>query len=477
MDSRWIAAHGTFTRPAWTGRIAQSLRIARFARIALVGALALGASLAAPLDAEEDDWPRFRGPRATGVADGQDLPVAWNPATGENVRWATPIPGIGHSSPVVWGDRVFVTTAVSGRDEELVLGDEGGIDLADDADEFSWRIFCLDRASGRVLWEREAYAGLPRATRHVKSSQANSTPATDGKVVVAIFGSQGVKAYDFDGAELWERDLGVLDAGLFGEPKSQWGHASSPVIHDGLVFLQVDRHADSFLAAYRAASGEEVWKVARDEKPVWATPTVHQGDGRTQLIVLGGEWDRGLDPATGRELWRFARDYQVKTSSPIVAGGLVVLSGGYRATPLQAVAADATGVVESPVWTSPPGGPYTPTPLAYGERIFFPRNTGVFTVLALASGEVLHQSRLGGNFSASPVASDGRIYLASEEGVVTVLTAEGEPEVLARNDFGEPIMATPAIARGTLFVRTAGRLYAIGKGDGPKSTSAAPSAP
>ncbi len=442
----------------------------RTAAIALftVSALFVGTAIGGPLSAGADDWPRFRGPGGAGVADGQDLPVAWNAAKGENVRWSTPIPGIGHSSPVVWGERVFVTTAISGEDEELVLGDEGGIDLADDADEFSWRIYCLDRASGEILWEREAYAGVPRATRHVKASQANSTPATDGRVVVAIFGSQGVKAYDFDGKELWQRDLGVLDAGLYGEPKSQWGHASSPVIHDGLVFLQVDRHADSFLAAYRAATGEEVWKIGRDEKPVWATPTIHRGGGRTQLVVFGGEWDRGLDPATGRELWRFARDYQVKTSSPIVAGGLVVLSGGYRATPLQAVPADASGVVESPVWTSPPGGPYTPTPLALGERIYFPRNTGVLTVLSLPSGELLHQSRLGGNFSASPVASDGRIYLASEEGVVTVVTAEAEPEVLARNEFGEPIMATPAIARGTLFVRTAGRLYAIGKGGAAK---------
>ncbi len=447
----------------------RSAALAPFALTALIGALALGA----PSEAGAGDWPRFRGPGAAGVADGENLPVAWNAATGENVRWATPIPGIGHSSPVVWGDRVFVTTAVSGKDEELVLGDDGGIDLADDADRFSWRIYCLDRESGEVLWEREAYAGLPRATRHVKASQANSTPATDGRVVVAIFGSQGVKAYDFDGEELWQRDLGVLDSGLFGEPKSQWGHASSPVIHDGLVFVQVDRHADSFIAAYRAATGAEVWKIARDEKPVWATPTLHRSGDRTQLVVFGGEWDRGLDPATGRELWRFARDYQVKTSSPIVAGGLVVLSGGYRATPLQAVPADAAGVVESPVWTSPPGGPYTPTPLAYGERIYFPRNTGVLTVLSIASGEVLHQSRLGGNFSASPVASDGRIYLASEEGVVTVVTAEAEPEVLARNDLGEPIMASPAIARGTLFVRTAGRLLAIGKA-GAAPAAAAP---
>ena len=425
--------------------------------------LACGLVLAASSGAGAEDWPRFRGPAARGVLDGQKLPESWDVASGRNIRWRASIPGIGHSSPIVWGDRVFVTTAVSRQQEELVLGDEGGIDLADDSDELSWRIYCLDTKSGEALWEREAYAGVPRATRHVKSSQANSTPATDGRVVVAIFGSQGVKAFDLAGKELWKRDLGVLDPGLFGDPGSHWGYGSSPVIHDGLVFIQVDRHAASYLAAFRAATGEEVWRVERDEKPVWSTPTIHEAPDRTQLIVMGGDWDRGLDPKTGRELWRFARDYEVKTPSPIVAGGLVILSGGYRGTPLQALPVGATNVVETPVWTSPPGGPYTPTPLAYRGRIFFPRNTGVLTVLSVESGEILYRSRLGGNFSASPVASDGRVYFASEEGVMTVVSAEAEPEVVARIDMAEPIMASPAISEGTLFVRTTGHLYAIGQ--------------
>jgi outer membrane protein assembly factor BamB len=432
-------------------------------RDVMVPYLICGLLLAASGDAGAEGWPRFRGPAARGTLDGQKLPESWDVASGTNVRWRISIPGIGHSSPIVWGNRVFVTTAVSGQDEELVLGDEGGIDLADDSDEFSWRIYCLDSKSGEILWQREAYAGVPRATRHVKSSQANSTPASDGRVVVAVFGSQGLKAFDLAGKELWQRDLGVLDPGLFGDATSHWGYASSPVIHDGLVFIQVDRHAASYLAAFHAATGEEVWKIERDEKPVWSTPTVYEGPGRTQLIVMGGDWDRGLDPKTGRELWRFARDYEVKVSSPIVAEGLIILSGGYRATPLQAVPVGAAGVVETPAWTSPPGGPYTPTPLAYRDRIFFPRNNGVLTVLSVESGEVLHRSRLGGNFSASPVASDGRVYLASEEGIVTVVTAEAEPEVLARIDMAEPIMASPAISEGTLFVRTAGHLYALGQ--------------
>lgn len=436
----------------------------RFSRILSCGPLTavLLAVLCAPI-AHAQNWPQFRGASAEGILDGQALPTSWNVTDGENVRWKTPIPGIGHSSPVIWDGRVFVTTAVSPADEELVLGDEGGIALADDADQFSWRLYCLDANNGEILWQREAYTGTPRATRHVKASQANSTPATDGHTVVAIFGSQGLKAYDLDGKELWERDLGVLDPGLFGDSTSHWGHSSSPVIHDGLVFVQVDRHADSYIAAYRLEDGSPVWRIERDEKPVWATPTVHVGQDRTQLVVLGGDWDRGLDPATGEELWRFGRDYQVKTPTPLVTDDLIILAGGYRATPVQAVPVSASGTVAEAVWTSEKGGPYTPTPIAYRDHLFFTRNTGVLTVLSLESGEVVHRSRLGGNFSASPVASDGKIYFPAEEGVVSVVTAEPEPEILAQVDMGEPLMASPAISSNTLYLRTAGHLWAIGE--------------
>lgn len=420
--------------------------------------------------ASGQDWPSFRGPHASGVADGQDLPADWDAGTGRNIRWYTRIPGRSHASPVIWGDQILVLSAVAQNQKELVLGDEGGIDTLADTEEYSWRLYSIDKHNGDIGWMREAYRGVPRTRRHVKASQANSTPATDGEVIVSIFGSEGMVAFDMQGNELWRVDLGNLDAGLYGDPTSQWGHSSSPIIWKDLVLVQVDRHTDSFIAAYNRRTGDEIWKIGRDEKPIWATPTIHESDARTQMIVMGGTWDRGLDPRTGQELWRFARDLEVKTTTPIVAGGLVILSGGYRGKNLQAIRVGAEGDVSladgakssaSVAWTSEPGGPYTSTPVAYRDTIYFARNTGVIAALDLATGEEIFRDRVDSTYSASPVASDGKIYLAGEDGVLTVIRAGRTLEVLARNDMGEPLMASPAISDGTLFVRSGSGLYAI----------------
>lgn len=442
-----------------------------FSRFACcVVALSLGSGVSA------QNWPQFRGEFSRGTAKHQDLPTAWNVESGENIRWAAEIPGLGHSSPVVWGDRVFLTTAVADQLPNLVLGDEGGIDLVTDSTPHSWRLISLDKTSGETRWSKEAFQGTPSAKRHVKASQTNSTPVTDGRFVAAIFGAEGLVVFDLDGNERWRKDLGVLDPGLFGDSSSQWGYSSSPVIHQDLLIVQVDRHADSFVAAYDLASGDQIWKVERNEKPIWATPTLHITPERSQVILAGGDFDWGLDPRSGQELWRFARDYEVKTTTPVVSNDLIVLSGGYRGKPLFALRVDASGDIslaegetsnEGVAWVSEPGGPYTSTPIVIGEIIYFVRNTGILTALELASGELVFRHRLGGNFSASPVAADGKIYFASEEGIVSVVAAKKEAHVLASNDMGEPCMASPAISDKTLFVRTGSRLYAIAKTAGP----------
>lgn len=420
--------------------------------------------------AQAQEWPSFRGPAARGVADGMGLPLEWDVKSGRGLRWQAEIPGVGHSSPIVWGERVFVTTAVPAEPAKLVLGDDGGIDLASDRPPISWRLLCLDARDGKTLWEREVFAGAPRAARHVKSSQANPTPVTDGKTVVALFGSGTLAAYAVDGEPRWSVDLGKLDPGLLDDPTSEWGHGSSPVIFEDLAIVQVDKHAGSFLAAYDLASGKPAWRVERDERPVWATPTLHRAAGRDELVVVGGYHVRGYDPRTGKELWRFKDVAEVKTPTPFAAEGLVIFAGGYRGRPLFAIRESATGDVSVPedaasgrflAWRSEPGGPYTTTPLAYRGLVYAVRDEGILGVHELATGSLVYRERTGTTHSASPVASDGRVYLAGEDGQLLVLRAGRSFELLARIDMGETLFATPALSRGTMYLRTRSHLYAI----------------
>ena len=428
----------------------------------------------APLFGE--DWPSFRGPGARGVADGQDLPIAWDVASGHNIRWKLAIPGMSHASPVVSAGRVFVVSAVGQENPELLLGKRGGSDIVEELTPQSWRIYCVDARDGTILWEKEAYAGVPRAKRHGKGSYANSTPATDGHTVVAILGSQGMAAYSVDGELEWKTDLGVLDPGLARDPTLSWGYGSSPLIGGGRVFVQVDRHSDSYLAAFDVETGERLWRVPRDEKPVWATPTLHETNGRTELIVQGGHYARAYDPATGKELWRLEDAAEVKIPVPFVSDGLIVLAGGFRGRPMFAVRPGgsgdislAEGATSGPfvAWHSEKGGPYTCTPVAYDSLLYTVRDTGILQVHDLKTGELLHRERTNATHSASPVASDGHLYVASEDGEVLVYRAGRELELLGRNDMREPCLATPAIAQKTLFVRTSGHLYAIGRKETP----------
>lgn len=448
-------------------------------RLSLSAAAALVVTFStSPLPAAEN-WPSFRGPLASGVRDGANLPAEWDLRTGRNIRFKTALPGLGHSSPIVWDDRIFLTSAVGSQAAPLRLGDSGGIDLAQDPGSFSWKLLCVNATDGKVRWAREAFAGPVRSKRHAKSSQANATPVTDGRTVVAVFGSGGVAAYDFEGQLKWKADLGALNPGLFGDTSSEWGHASSPVIDGDRVFVQVDRHAGSFLAAFDLATGKRLWTVKRDERPVWATPTVIGSGSRKELIVVGGHYVRSYDPRDGRELWRFKDEAEVKTPTPFVAGDLIVLSGGYRGRPIYALKAGGTGDISVPegassgpflAWRTEPGGPYTTTPVAYDGVLYTVRDEGIAAAYELATGKRIYQERTNTTHSASPIASDGKLYLAAEGGEVLVVRAGRKFEVLARNDMGQAIMATPAIANGTLYVRTLGHLYAISRQSSVVST-------
>src|SRR6266516_632601 len=222
------------------------------------------------------NWPSFRGPAASGVADGKEpTAIKWNAATGENILWKTPVAGVAVSSPIVWGDRVFVSTAVSSYPTSGIrTGLYGDVEPAKDVSKHAWKLVALDKRSGKVLWERVAHEGIPKTKRHPKSSQATATPVTDGRHVIVSFGSEGLYAYDVDGQLLWTRDLGVLNAGWFYDPDYEWGIGSSPIIWKNLVIVQCDIQKNSFIAAFDVATGQPAWRTARDEIPSWSTPAI-----------------------------------------------------------------------------------------------------------------------------------------------------------------------------------------------------------
>jgi outer membrane protein assembly factor BamB len=430
------------------------------------------------------DWPSFRGPAASGVGDGQGVPLTWDVASGRNVRFKTELPGMGNSSPIVWKDRIFVTAAVSATGERtLRTGLYGEGTAVDDLSEHSFRLFALDKANGRIVWEREVHRASPGARRHLKSSQANSTPATDGQRIVVLFGAVGVlAAYDLEGRPLWKKDIGVLDCGdeVFGN--TEWGHASSPLLYKDTVIVQGDRKKDSFLAAYRLSNGEEVYRIPREEGSTWATPNVVRGPAGDELVT-NGRTIRGYDPATGKLLWRLAPNSEVVVSTPVAAPGIAFVTAGYPPVrPVFAIRAGHRGDLslsegktasEAVVWSKSRGGTYIPTPILYGEHLYTLNNNGILTCYRADTGEEVYQSRVGGtggSYSASPVAADERLYLTSETGEIYVLRTGTRYELLAKNDMGEVVMATPAISGGLLVVRTLGHLVGIGEGEAAQTS-------
>jgi len=422
-------------------------------------------------------WPSFRGPQASGIAEGQNLPNQWNTKTGENILWHTPIPGLAHSSPIVWGNRVFVTSAISSDPKASFRpGLYGDGDASKDRSRHRWMLYALDKQSGKIVWERVAYEGEPLEKRHIKSTYANSTPATDGRIVVAWFGSQGVYAYDFNGRALWKVDLGRLDFGAYDIPSYEWGSASSPIIWKDLVILQCDTQTDSFIIALDANTGKTVWKTDRDEIPSWGTPTIATTSKGDELVANASNFIRGYDPRTGKELWRLGRSSKITAPTPIFADDmLVVASGRGPERPIFVVKAGARGDLTLPegktssetiMWSRTGRGSYMPTPLIYNGILYVLGNNGTFDAYNLKTGEEIYRQRLpvvGSGFSASPVASDGKIYLSNEDGEIVVVAAGEKFNHIATNSIGELLMATPALSDGVMYVRSSASLFAIGR--------------
>jgi outer membrane protein assembly factor BamB len=455
--------------------------------------LAAASGRAAPPPA----WPQFRGPGGAGVADGETLPLTWT--TTEHVAWVADLPGRGWSSPIVWGDRVFVTAAVGtkafkapgkgifGNDYAAELEKQGlseaeivkklvdrDIELASESGAISYVVAALDAKSGRVIWQHEAHRGPPPGGRHRKNTYASETRATAGERLYASFGGNvGVFCYTLDGKPLWSRTWTPQPIYL------DFGTASSPVVHAGRVYQLHDNDGESFLAALDAKTGREVWTVKRTDLDSrlasgWATPLIWTHAQRTEIVTIGRGFAISYD-LDGKELWR-AKGFRQSTPSPVIAGGLLYIGSGSQGEanrPLFAIRPGASGDISlkdgetanaSIAWSLPRFTGYTPSPLAYRGRIYAVNDNGVLQVADAATGAEVYKARIGGGgmtFSSSPIASEGRIYVASEDGDVFVLGAGDRYDELARNRLGEMVLASPAAAAGRLYVRTLTKLYCL----------------
>lgn len=423
-------------------------------------------------------WPSFRGPGASGVADGFATPSAWDVPAGRNVKWKTPVPGLGLSSPVIHSNRLFVTTAVKeGEEQKLKVGLYGDIKPVEENDAMLFKVYCLDKDTGRVLWEQTARKGVPKVKRHPKSSHANPSVATDGTHVVAFFGSEGLYCYDAEGKLLWEKDLGLLDSGYYQVPGAQWGFASSPVIHEGKLIVQCDVQKDSFLALYDVNDGKETWRTERRDLPTWSTPAVYRdAGGAAQVICNGFNEMAGYDLATGRRVWRLRKGGDIPVPTPVVdqQNRLIFLASAHGPqAPIFAVRPSARGEItlddgkessDAVAWSKQRFGAYMQTPILYRGLLYGCRDNGLLMCLDPRTGKELYTQRLEGGvgFTASPVAADGKLYFTSEDGQVHVVKAGPGFEEVSTNPLGENCMATPAISGGVVYFRTQSQVIAIG---------------
>ena len=428
--------------------------------------------LLSPLAAVPNDWPQFRGAQSAGVAEGQALPAQFDLATGEGVRWRANVPGLGLSSPVVWGDKIFLTTAVSAEDDgALRTGLYGDIGPVDDESEHVWYALAYNKRDGALMWKRELRRGVPQVKRHPKSSHANATAATDGERLVVFFGSEGLHCLDLDGKVLWTKDFGTLDAGYFKVPSAQWEFGNSPVIHKGRVVVLADVQEGGFLAVLRLEDGEELWRVERTDVPTWGAPLVVETGERTQIVVNGWRQAGAYDFETGEELWSVDGGGDIPVPTPVYGGGRFFLTNAHgRQAPVYAVSDERRGhtelaadEVEGLDWLVRRKGSYMATPLLMDGLLYVVRWNGVLLCLEARTGAIVYEERLPpGAYSASPVGGDDKIYVANEAGMVSVVRAGRTFALLHTTAGDEPILASPAISEGLILFRTAGGLLAVG---------------
>lgn len=439
-------------------------------KVSRITSLALLVFLSLTTVGSAANWPQWRGPDGSGISNEKNLPAEWSPS--KNIKWKTPIAGRGHSSPIVWGKYVFVTTAVEG---EAVPGAKAAKHLIDGKEwvhpdsvgadrKHTFKVIALDRDSGKILWESVAWEGTPYDNRHRKSSYAASTPATDGKMVYAFFGAEGLYAYDYKGKLAWKAQLGNLATlGM--------GTATSPVVYENRVIVQCDEDngEGSFIVAFDTKTGKEAWRTPRTKIQVsWSTPLLVRTPKRAELIASGTEHVISYDPATGKELWRHKGVESNAIPSPVANSEMVYLVAGYPAKIAMAIklggSGDLTGTPNMP-WKYAKGTAYVPSPILYGDYLYLTTDRGILTAIDAKTGEVKYEGGripIPATFTASPVAFEGKILMTSEDGDTFIVKAGPKHEILGTNSIGEAVYASPAIADGHIYIRGEKNLYSIG---------------
>jgi outer membrane protein assembly factor BamB len=450
------------------------LRLPANFRLVVTAALTLGSAAtwsAAVEPAPDARWPGWRG-NGQGVVTGAKVPLEWSET--KNVLWKTALPGRGHSSPIVWGDRIFLTTAIEG---ELVPGsprmkhpqadgtDFRHPDAMGDDRRHSFKVLALDARDGSVVWEHTAWEGVPVDSRHKKASFASPTATTDGERVYAYFGTEGLYAYDFAGALVWKFAPGVVGS-------ASVGLGTSPVLYKDLVILLCDEEngEKSFVVGLDRRTGKEVWRTPRKIELSWATPVIVSAAGRDELITAGNQMNIAYDPPTGRELRRMQGLKNNAVTTPVVGDGVVVISTGYPDKLSLAVKPGGSGDVSSAIlWRYTKGSAYVPSPILYQGHVYLLTDKGLMTCLDAKTGAVKYEGArppVPATFMASPVAVDERILLMSQDGDTFVVKAGGEFVVERTNPLGEPISASAAVAGGRLYIRGEKHLFAIGAPSG-----------
>jgi len=446
------------------------------------GAVTAFAVFALAVPSADNNWPQFRGMQGGVAADDPSLPDAWG--SSRNIVWKIDVPGRSWSSPVVWGDHVFVTTAINTVETETLLPtsayvsrSNGGTmtfrDLSTAKAPHRWVVYDFDFKTGKTRWEHEVANAVPAQPRHLKNSYASETPVTDGQRLYAYFGNLGLFAFDMNGKLLWSKPMDALKV------RSGFGPAASPVLDGNRVFILNDNDEQSFIAAFDTATGTEVWRTNRKEGSNWTSPFVWKNDRRTEIVTAGSDRVRSYDAADGKLLWELSGMSTFAVPTPFAADGLLYVTSGYPADKLRPVYAIRPGAMgdislkpdrsdnDYIIWSQPTLGAFHPSSLVYGGCYYTLLDRGLLSCNDPKTGkEIYPRQRVSTDatgFTASPWAYNGKVFLMSEDGDTYVIQAGPEFKVLGKNSLEEMTLATPAVANGSVFVRTASKLYRIGR--------------